>query len=379
MKFLIFATLLIFHFQSQAKIYGPKRYDYKGLLGFVSADVFSASENFDTDGEAVLLNSSGKYLLAEFPFGIRHLIGSTWAIEGEVKASYANSNSSTAVIGGERTNSQIHELRFSTDTIFPMQAFDLIPEFEWVMPFDTIGLDSDDVLVNEGAQSLSLKLHLQAEFGANDFFGYLGYESRGKGRSNLLPWSIALGRQSRSTFWGGRLFGFQSISDDSDTNQPLPRFQFIEKVNAGAARFFGVNPNSVAAEGFFHFDFSKTWKVQTRLGLDLAGERYSKGIFAGITVLMDFGPNADKGRRRGLKENTPGRARGNGIAVEPDSIDFKEETQEQVDDQEYFAPPPAIKVKPLNQINNGPSSQDIQNQMNDVEMKIELKKKRKNK
>jgi hypothetical protein len=377
MKFLILATLLIFHFQSQAKIYGPKRYDYKGLVGFVSADVFSASENFDTDGEAVSLNSSGEYLLAEFPFGVRHLMGSAWAVEGEMKASYASSNSSTAFTGGERTNSQIHELRFSTDYIFPMQAFDLIPEFEFVMPFDTIGLDSDDVLVNEGAQTMSLKLHLQTEFGASDFFGYLGYSSRGEGRSNLLPWSVALGRQSRSILWGGRLFGFQSISDDSDTNAPLPRLQFIERVNAGAARFFGINPSSVAAEGFFHFDFSKTWKVQTRLGLDLAGESYSKGIFAGVTLLMDFGPIADKGRRRVLKENAPRRARGNGIAIEPDSIDFKEETQEQGDEQEYFAPPPAIKVKPTNRINNGPSSEDIQNQMNDVEMKIELKKKRK--
>ena len=178
MKFLILASLLIFHFQSQAKIYGPKRYDYKGLVGFVSADVFSASENFDTGGEAVSLNSGGEYLLAEFPFGVRHLLGSAWAIEGEMKASYASSNSSTAFTGGERTNSQIHELRFSTDYIFPMQAFDLIPEFEFVMPFDTIGLDSDDVLVNEGAQTMSLKLHLQTEFGANDFFGFLGYSSR---------------------------------------------------------------------------------------------------------------------------------------------------------------------------------------------------------
>jgi hypothetical protein len=377
MKFLILATFLLFHFQSQAKIYGPKRYDYRGALGFVSADVFSANENFNTDGEAVPLNSKGEYLLAEFPFGVRYLLDSAWGIEGEMKASYASSNSSAAFIGGERTNSQIHELRFSTDYIFPMQAFDLISEFEWVMPFDTIGLDSDDVLTNEGAQSVILKLHLQTEFGANDFFGYLGYESRGEGRSNLLPWSIALGRQSGSALWGGRLFGFQSISDDSDTDLPFPRLQFIEKVNAGAARFFGINPNSAAAEGFLNFDFSKTWKVQTRVGLDLAGESYSKGIFAGITLLMDFGPIADKGRRRVIKESAPRRARGSGIAVEPDSIDFKEETLEQGDEQEYFAPPPAIKVRPTNKINNGPSSQDIQNQMNDIEMKIELKKKRK--
>ena len=380
MRFLILFSLFLFQIPSQAKIYGPKRYDSKGLVGFVSTEFYSASENFNENGEATSLPSNGSYLLVDVPFGLRYLVASQWALEGELKFSQAQSESSAAITGGNRANSQLHEMRLSTDYLVAMQSFDLIPEFEFIMPFSNISTNTDDVMVNEGVQSISAKLHLQSEFGATDFFGYLGYESRGEGRSNLLPWSVGLGQQSGSVFWGARLHGFQSISDDSDTAlaKKIVRQNLIAKVNGGAARFYGVNPSSIAAEGLFFWQVSKAWKIQSRVGLDLSGENYSKGIFAGLNLVMDWGPLNPTSQRRVIKKdpNVIRRARGTGISVEPDSIDFQEDTLEQGDEQEYFAPPPAPKVRPRNVIDQAPSENQIRNQMDDVEMKIELKKKK---
>lgn len=370
--------LVLIQIPVHAKIYGPKRYDYKSLVAYASADFFSANEAFNNNGEATKLGSGGSYMLLDFPVGMRYILGGNWGFEGELKASFAKSDSTLAFVGGERTNSAIHELRAATDFYIPMENFDLIPEVELMLPFNDTDINSDDVLLNEGASSIVGKLHAQTEFGQNDVFGYIGYEMRGDGRSHLLPWSMALGRVSGSWFWGGRIFGFQSLTEDDDSDQRLARQAFIEKVNAGAAKFYGINPNSIAGEALIFWQMSRAWQFQFHGGLDFAGENYAKGFFTGITLVMDVGPMARSPRRKGPSKEEPiRRARGSGIAVEPDSIDFSEDTQTFGDEQQYFAPPPAPKVKPAKKNNNGPTEEQIQYQMNDAEMKIELKKKRK--
>lgn len=382
MKFILMFSLFIFHNSIQAKIYGPKRYDSKGLVGYVSTEFYSASENFNNNGEASALPSEGSYLLVDVPFGLRYLVAPQWAVEGELFFSQAQSESSALITGGSRANTQLHQMRFSTDYVIAMKSFDLIPEFELLLPLSSISATTDEVMLNEGAQSLIAKLHLQTEFGTTDLFGHVGYESRGEGRSNLLPWSIALGQQWGSFFLGGRFHGFQSISDDKDSSvtNKATRNALIAKVNGGAARFYGVNPSAVMAEGLLFWQISKNWKVQSRFGFDLAGENYSKGIYGGLNIILDWGPlNPTRQRRVIKKENQPiQRARGTGISVDPDSIDFQEDTFEQGDEQEYFTPPPPPKVQPQNRIKKAPSDSQIQNQMDDVEMKIELKKKKRN-
>ncbi|MFN9067409.1 MAG: hypothetical protein ACK5V3_09285, partial [Bdellovibrionales bacterium] len=319
------------------------------------------------------------YMLIDIPVGLRYGLNKTWGFESEIKASYAKSDSNTPLTGGERTNSAIHEARIATDFYIPLENFDLIPELEFVFPFNDINTNSDDVLLNEGATSLTGKLHLQTEFGAMDLFGFLGYEVRGDGRSHLLPWSAALGRVAGSWFFGGRVFGFQSLTEDNDTNQRLLRQSYIERVNGGAARFFGVNPNSISAEALLFWQVNRAWQMQLRAGLDLAGENYSKGIFSGLSLVMDFGTMPRSARRKGPPKDEPlKRARSAEIAVEPDSVDFKEDTQATGDEQEYFDPPPtAPRYQPNKKNDSAPSEQQLQQQMNDAEMKIELKKKKK--
>jgi hypothetical protein len=381
MKYIsIFCLLLIVLLQVsvQAKIYGPKRYDYRGLVGYVSGDFYTANEFFNNNGEATKLASSGNYMLIDIPVGLRYVINKNWGFEAELKASYAKSDSKTPFTGGERTNSGIHEARVATDFFIPLENFDLIPEIEFVFPFSDINTNSDDVLLNEGATSLSGKLHLQTEFGMMDLFGYLGYEMRGDGRSHLLPWSAALGRVAGSWFFGGRVFGFQSLTEDNDTDQKLLRQAFIDKVNGGAPRFFGVNPNSIAAEALLFWQVNRAWQMQLHAGVDLAGENYSKGIFSGLSLVMDFGTMPRSPRRKGPPKDEPlRRARGTGIAVEPDSVDFKEDTQATGDEQDFFDPPPAPRVQPTQKNNSSPSEEQLQQQLNDAEMKIELKKKKK--
>ncbi|MFN9065751.1 MAG: hypothetical protein ACK5V3_00865, partial [Bdellovibrionales bacterium] len=105
MSIICFFILVLLQVSVQAKIYGPKRYDYRGLVGYVSGDLYTANEGFNNNGEAVKLNSSGNYMLIDIPVGLRYVLNKNWGFESEIKASYAKSDSNTNLTGGERTNS----------------------------------------------------------------------------------------------------------------------------------------------------------------------------------------------------------------------------------------------------------------------------------
>ena len=372
-------ALFLFQLSAEAKIYGPKRYDSIGLLTYVSAEIYTTTANFNLNSKETNLTSGNSYSLLDMPLGIRYGITPTWSFEAEMKASYGQSKSADILTGGERTNSEFHEARFSTDMLIETNGFDLIPEIEILIPFNKIDPNTDTVLVGEGAQSITGRLHLQTEFGQGDFFSHIGYQMRDSGRSNLVPWSVGMGWNSNGSLLGARVFGFQSISDDSDKNSPFVREALNNKVNGGSLHFYSVNPSVISAEGLWFLKFARQWQIQFNIGLDLAGQSYSKGMFGGLNLILDWGEKERTLRQRPRHEVQ--QPEGPGIAVEPGTVDFREETNE-VKEQEYFKPPPPPRAKPQqprrrSRSRNSPSDQQIKDQMDDVEMQIELKRKKK--
>lgn len=375
-------SLFLFQVAANAKIYGPKRYDAIGLITYASADLYYTTENFDANSKVSGLLSDNNYMVLDIPFGLRYNVQPTWAIEAELKATYAKSKSSDPFNGGERTNSEIHEARFATDLLIETNAFDLIPEFELVIPFTKISSTTDSVMLGDGVQTMTGKLHVQTEFGQGDFFSYLGYQKRDQGRSDLLPWSIGMGWNSGGSLLGARLFGFQSISDDKDKNFRFSREYVNNKVNGGSLKYYSVNPSVMSVEGLWFFKLQRQLQVQLHFGLDLAGQSYSKGMFGGLNFVFDWGEKQRSLRHRPKREVQ--QPRGNGIAVETETIDFREDTNESTD-QKYFAEPPPPRVQPVPQPRQrnrgtrpaGPSDRQLKDQMDDVEMQIELKRKKK--
>ncbi len=379
--FLAVLSLFLFQVAANAKIYGPKRYDAIGLITYASADLYYTTENFDANSKAAGLLSSNEYMVLDIPFGLRYNVQPTWAIEAGLKATYAKSKSSDPFNGGERTNSEIHEARFATDMLIETNAFDLIPEFELVIPFTKISSTTDSVMLGDGVQTMTGKLHVQTEFGQGDFFSYIGYSKRDQGRSDLLPWSIGMGWNNGGSLLGARFFGFQSITDDKDKNFRYSREYVNNKVNGGSLKYYSVNPSVMSVEGLWFFKVQRQLQAQLHFGIDLAGQSYSKGMFGGLTFVFDWGEKQRSLRQRPKREVQ--QPRGNGIAVETETIDFREDTNES-SDQKYFAEPPAPRVQPAPQQRQrnrgtrpaGPSDRQLKDQMDDVEMQIELKRKK---
>jgi hypothetical protein len=370
-------SFLLFQLSVEAKIYGPKRYDSAGLETYISSEAYYTNSNFDSNSNESHLTGSNYYMLVDIPVGIRYPITPIWDFEAELTGSWAKSKSSDPTFGGERTNSQIHEMRLSTDTLMPMDGFDLIPELEAIFPFGTISGTTDSVMIGEQVTSFTGKLNLQTRFSQTDLFSYLGYQKRGSGRSDLLPWSVGLGWNAGVNMLGLRVFGFQSATQDSDKSNELTREATNYKVNGGSLKFYAVDPAVTSIEALWFLKFPRQWQLQFNAGLDLAGTNYSKGQFAGLTLIFDWG---DRGFR-GHSSKKVVQPRGSGFAVDSDTVDFKEDTNEG-NDQQYFAPPPPPRVRPAPaprpkpKTNVGPTDQQLQDQMDDTEMQIELKRKK---
>jgi hypothetical protein len=148
-SYFLCVVLFLFQLSAEAKIYGPKRYDSIGLLTYFSAELYTTTANFNVNSKETGLTSSNSYTLLDIPLGIRYGITPTWSFEGEIKASYAQSKSSDLLTGGERTNSEIHEARFSSDMLIETNGFDLIPEVEIIFPFKKIDPNTDTVMIGE--------------------------------------------------------------------------------------------------------------------------------------------------------------------------------------------------------------------------------------
>ena len=186
-----------------------------------------------------------------------------------------------------------------------------------------------------------------------------------------------MGWNNDGSLLGARLFGFQSISDDTDKDFPYIRQLLNSKVNGGSFKFYGVNPSVISVEGLWFLKLQRQWQIQFNAGMDLGGQSYSKGLFGGLTLILDWGEKQRSLRQRPRREVI--QPRGSGVAIEPETIDFKEDTNDN-NDQNYFTPPPPPrampqKVKPRTRV--APSDRQIRDQMDDVEMQIELKRKKK--
>jgi hypothetical protein len=163
---------------------------------------------------------------------------------------------------------------------------------------------------------------------------------------------------------GGEIFGFQSVTDDKDAGQPneVVRDAMRARTSAGTARFYSIDPNVIDSNFYLKFDVSPKWNIWGAAGMTLSGSNYSNGFHfeAGMKYAFGGTPSKPAPTTRDKK-------------VEK----FKEDTNDGVDQKMFrptpTKPPPPPAKKKVN------STQQLQNQMDDVEMEIELKTAKKKK
>ncbi|MBL7670064.1 MAG: hypothetical protein JNM39_06230 [Bdellovibrionaceae bacterium] len=361
-----------------------KSYRQGQLKTYFGADFFYATQSFDGSGNSGALTSSGDYYyLLEMPLGIRYSFNDSWAFDLAGIFAAAESKTSDITYKATRSNSSLNGVYFGTDFVLMRSPFELIPELDVIYPLEKYDTTTDYVMTSEGVLQATGALRIQHSFGAFLMFGRLGYTYRAEGRSSLLPYSIAGAYDTGSTAFGLAVSGFQSLSTDQDQAKPLLRNTTISRVQGGARKFYSIEPSMVDLSLFLNMEISPRWSLDFNGGYDVAGTSYAQGPHGGMTLTINWDLFQKKGT--GSQDISAPLTPESRLSTEKDIQMFKEEVQDGVDQKLFQArptpipEPPAQKSPAKNSIqksNSRPTKEQLQQELDETEMKIKLKRKR---
>ncbi|WP_374077374.1 hypothetical protein [Bdellovibrio bacteriovorus] len=332
----------------------------------VGTQFFRSEANYPSSGGGSQnLPNGNHYQLIDVNLGTRYMPRQNWSVFAWGTVGSAESKDSIAT----RTNSTLSEGAVGFDFLMYNDLFQLVPEVIALMPFEKIDPASDAVMNSEGVFEVRSRLIAQKDFGSMRGYGWLGFNYRGDGRSFLMPWGVGAQLKMTRLRLGAELFGYQSVSDDTDKDSLL-RTSYINGVNAGSMKFYGPNPSLVDTQVYATWLITRKWSVQANGGMTLMGSNTAAGFHVGGFIRYSF--DMTEGYTEDVYEpvNSPvpnyrSNMYDSDMSSEKKVQQFKEETDDGID-QNIFKPRPT-KKKPRVQ------DQELQQQLDDTEFQLELK------
>lgn len=272
-------------------------------------------------------------------------------------------NSTSHGFDATRTNSSLTAARIGYAYRPYDESFDMITDFNVLVPFSSIDPNTDSSLNNEGVIEATGLLRLQKEFTYLLGFAYIGGTYR-QSRSALLPWGV--GGELAFNTWdlGGKIFGYQSITDDPDTNNTIQRTIVTARVNASSLKFYSVNPSVIDSEIYARMNFNNQWSLAVGGGTTLTGSNTAAGLHVGASLKFSWDTEPSYYLRQSGSED--------GLSSERKVPKFKEEINDGVN-QEMFkkTPPPSRQPRPGTNLSNPPDDGG------EVQLKLKKTKKKK--
>lgn len=330
---------------------------------------FQTEANYTPEGgQFVSLSSNNKYQISDLDLGLRWTTGSTWGFYSSTRWSQAESRN----FGITRKNSQITMASVGMDLLLVSTSkFQLIPDFRVVFPMQRVEKNRDEVILSEGALEISPSLIAKANWGILQPFASIGFTYRDEGRSSLLPYSLGTELAFSSFRLGADLNGYFSLIKDSQTTAER---QSVLYRNGGSFHNNTTDPSLLNAKTWI------SWKgpqlsVRGGIGTSMTGASTASGLtfFAGL----DFSFGSHKSDLSGGRST---RTRSEPKTENQDSLQNFEETMDDGVDQNLFRrPTPAPKKKAKPQLSPAEQRKQLQQELDQTEFQIELKKPTKNK
>ncbi|MGZ3742249.1 MAG: hypothetical protein ACXWRE_00065 [Pseudobdellovibrionaceae bacterium] len=257
----------------------------KGIYDFeIETQYFKTEANYTSSGSSYHSLPYGQsYDIFNAYLKFRHDLSKKSSWYGHLNIANATSYG----VDFTRSNSSISDAKLGYAYRPYNELFDVIMDFNVLLPFNQINPNTDTALNNEGVSEATGLLRLQREFSTISVFGYIGGTYR-QSRSSLLPWGTGVEATYSKWGWGGKIFGYQSITDDPDTANKIQRLIVIDRVDAGSEKFYSVNPSVVDSEAFVKFRFNNAWTLTTGGGATLTGSNTAAGYHAGISLLYSW-------------------------------------------------------------------------------------------
>lgn len=196
-------------------------------------------------------------------------------------------NATSYGVNYTRSNSAISDAKLGYAYRPYGDLFDVITDFNVLIPFNEIDENTDTVLNNEGVGEATGLVRIQKVFSTVSAFGYIGGTFR-QSRSSLLPWGAGVEANYLKWGWGGKIFGYQSVTDDPGSENKIQRTIVMDRVNAGSTKFYSINPSLVDSEVYLKFKFKNAWTLATGGGMTLTGANTAAGFHGGASLIYSW-------------------------------------------------------------------------------------------
>lgn len=209
----------------------------------------------------------------------------------------------------------------------------VVPEFKGYFAIEKYDRGSDEVMTSDGANYFDLGTHIFKTFSPIQLHGYISYEYRTEGFSSLMNYQVDATYKTRDASLTFGAKGFESISDDDNTNNASFRQTYLDEVNGSSMLYAATNPSRT--------DLFAQAKVSLGDSIDLYGgaaksiRGKNNGDILTFTVGLEyfFEPLFDRSRNK-YRDTVP-----------QDQFQSTDEQEEQ-QIQKNLRPPPAKKHKP---------------------------------
>ncbi len=287
---------------------GPLQFDINRIDLSIHTDYFETHANHDVGGNTFSrLNDDQLFTNWTTQFFGRWSLSEKWALFGHLNVAHSRSVGKLAT----RTSSAFSEGGLGVDFMVSSGFFIVTTQLFGAFPFRSVALDTDEVIISEGAKQIGAKLYVAKPLKSFLSWGSLGIVSRSDGRSTLIPWELAL--SSKFHYWmiEGRIYGYENLGDDQYTEIPSTRTSVTDRVNAGSLHFFSINPKSVAWEAMSGYRWTPTFETLLGYGSTITGSSSASGFHVLGLVRFSLGESQTQRIRRLRSEKLDRRSRKN--------------------------------------------------------------------
>lgn len=331
-------------------------------------DYYTSTANYNNSGSSFDLTSGSSYQLVQTPAGARYVLTDKWALSTDLMISTATSKN----LGTTRGNSTLTEIHLGTDMLLYQGAGDLIGIVNGIYSFETINTGQDNAMNAEGVTQVKGLVSFQQNREFILWYVQGGYNYRASGRSGQFLWNLGTGMNWTKFSLGAELGGLQTVMNDEDTNRESARYNLIQQVNAGSYRFYSVNPSMVDFRLWSEFKMGQASVIGVGASQSVYGLNYSKGLT--VSAYLTLGFDVFSGKKQTPISNPLNEE--SALSTEKKIEKFEPAIDDGVDQRLFQPPPPPPKVDKTKPV---PNQTQLQNQLNEAEMSIQLKRQRKKK
>ena len=252
---------------------------------------FQTDGNFADDGarEGLLNGGSLQGFLTDFSYA--YDLAPDWRLFAGFNVAMNESSDGTFT----RSNSGLDEAYVGAQKWYDVGRLEWAPEVVATLSFvETDMASGDEVLLGDGANRGRVGAWVLAPMKGYRPYGYLGFEYRDHGLSARLPYEGGI-KVYLGDWWAqGAVRGVQSVIDDDDAGNALPRDLYLQIVDGGSFKYYSVNPSytEVAVDAGWR---SGAWGAYAGAAMTVLGTSAADGFTVSAGVSYAFGGAAKRG------------------------------------------------------------------------------------